>query len=66
MLVTCRIDSGAVVSNESENADRSEHIKFLVSHAMKSGLYPAGDKELLENFKKWSNMNFFYIKGEAI
>lgn len=32
---------------------------------MKSRHYPEGDEELLENFKKWSDMDFFYIKGEV-
>lgn len=63
--MACRIDLGGVVGNEHEKVDRSELMKFLVSHTMKSGRYPAGDEEFLENFKQWSDMNLFYIKGEV-
>ena len=65
-MLAFRVDPGAAVSNESEKVDRSEIIKFLVSNAMKSGLYPAGDEELWEDFKQLSDVNLFYIEWVAI
>lgn len=65
-MLALRVDPVAAISNEPEKVDRSEIITFLVSNAMKSGLYPAVDEELWEDFKQLSDANLFYIEWVAI